>query len=162
MADDVFGRAPSPFGGAFSADLSTMNFSAYPAASGALIQNLQVNYQQQVNQVFEIGSPYRYYVVGRTSGTLAFGRIVGPVATNKDILKKLGNICTSTEKDRTITLNLGSTQCGIAPVVPGAAAAPLILEANAVIATSVGFSVQAQDMLINENVQCTCGQVSIL
>ena len=156
-ADDVFGRGPSPFGGAFSADLSTMQFSAYPGNSGALIQNLQVNYQQQVNQVFEIGSPYRYYVVGRTSGTLAFGRIVGPVATNKDILKKLGNICNTTEADRTITLNLGSTECTtVGPKIP------LILEAAAVIATSVGFSVQAQDMLINENVQCTCGQVSIL
>ena len=160
MADDVFGRGASPFGGAFSADYSTMQFSAYPGKSGALIQNLQVNYQQQVNQIFEIGSPYRYYVVGRTSGTLAFGRIVGPVATNKDILKKLGNICKTTEADRTITLNLGSPDCTAVGQQP--ANSGIALEASAVIATSVGFSVQAQDMLINENVQCTCGQVSVL
>ena len=152
MADDVFGRNDSPFEGAFSADASTIKFGAADAAKG-LVQNLQISYQQQVNQIYEIGSSNRYYVVGRTNGTIAVGRIVGPAVLAVEFLTTYGNPCKG--GDKSLTFELGNASC----VEAGKGAATKITAA-ACVATSVSYSVQAQDMLVNENVQLMCGQLS--
>lgn len=155
---DVFGRDDSPFAGAFSADKSTLKLAAAEDAAGSLVQNLQVNYTQTVNQVFELGSGSRYYVVGRTNGTVAFGRIVGPTLVALETLQALGNVCNGDAKKHKLELEMGSSACNFN--VPGAVGKKVKLECHAVVATSVGYSVQAQDMLINESVQCICGQVN--
>jgi hypothetical protein len=151
-ATDVFGRKPSPLEGAFSADSSTVTVGGIEGAK-ALIQNLQISYQQQVNQIYEVGSANRYYVVGRTNGTIAIGRVVGPANLNDAILTRLGNACAAGNKS--LTFNLGSASClGVGK------GASVEVTADACVATSVSYSVQAQDMLVNENVQAMFGQLS--
>lgn len=157
---DVFGRADSPFAGAFSADKSVLQLGDMGGnAAGSLVQNLQVNYQQQVNQIFEIGSASRYYVVGRTNGNISFGRVVGPRIVALELLQRLGNVCEGDAASHRLQFTLGSSACNWKDV-GGASGSNIRIVADAVVATSVGYSVQAQDMLINENVQCMCGQVS--
>ena len=172
---DVFGRKDSPFMGAFSADNSTLTIGGFAggaaaaaaAATGTLVQNLQVNYTQTINQIFEVGSAYRYYVVGRTNGTIAFGRIVGPSVVSAFLLSKLGDVCgANAPGDHEVVLTLGNSACQFnnvaipVPIAPAGVGQSIELKCEAVVATSVGYSVQAQDMMINENVQCICGQVS--
>jgi hypothetical protein len=157
---DVFGREDSPFAGAFAADKSILQLGDMGSnAAGSLVQNLNVNYQQAVNQVFEIGSNNRYYVVGRTSGTIGFGRIVGPKIVALELLQRLGNVCQGDAASHRLQFILGSSACNWKDS-GGAAAKNVTITADAVVATSVGYTVAAQDMLINENVQCLCGQVS--
>jgi hypothetical protein len=149
---DIFGRKDSPFEGAFSADSSTMKVGGVDGAK-SLIQNLQVSYQQQVNQIYEVGSANRYYVVGRTNGTIAIGRVVGPANLQDAMITRLGNPCSA--GDKSLSFSLGSAAC------KGVGAGNAInIKADACVATSVSYSVQAQDMLVNENVQAMCGQLS--
>jgi hypothetical protein len=164
MANDVFGRAPSPFEGAFAADASVVQIGGMLAAR-MLVQNLQINYQQAVNQIFEIGSNNRYYVVGRTNGNLSMGRVVGPIKMQLDVLALLGNVCQGRKEDKNLTFNLGSAACtGVQNQVPngGAANTEIQIRADACVATGVSYAVQAQDMLINENVSAMFGQLSKL
>lgn len=149
---DIFGRKDSPFEGAFSADSSTMSIGGIAGAK-SLIQNLQVSYQQQINQIYEIGSANRYYVVGRTNGTIAIGRVVGPANLQDALLKRIGDPCAG--GDKSLNFSLGSAAC------KGVGQNNAInIKADACVATSVSYSVQAQDMLVNENVQAMCGQLS--
>jgi hypothetical protein len=148
---DIFGRNPSPFAGAFAADASLLIFNGENQAL-ALIQQLSINYSQPVNTIFEIGSNNRYYVVGRTTGQVMFGRIVGPVITSGALLAVLGNVCA--QGDRNLFFVLGNAAC------QGSGAGRVVkLFAQAVVAQSVGYSMQAEQMLINEQVQCICGQL---
>ena len=162
MGKDVFGRDDSPFNGAFAADKSTLHLGALgQKAAGSLVQSLQVNYTQTVNQVFEVGSSNRYYVVGRTNGTISFARIVGPTAVTNEILAALGDVCNGDPAAHNLTFEMGSSSCNFNQKGPvKAKGTKVTLKCDAVVATSVGYAVQAQDMLINENVQCICGQVS--
>lgn len=152
MAGDIFGRKDSPFEGAFSADNSEMNVGGITGAK-SLVQNLQISYQQQVNQIYEIGSANRYYVVGRTNGTIAMGRVVGPANLVNEIIKRLGDPCA--KGDKSLSFTLGTAACkgvGMGNSIK--------VKADACVATSVSYSVQAQDMLVNENIQAMCGQLS--
>lgn len=148
---DIFGRNPSPFMGAFAADASVLIFNGVDQAL-QLIQQLSVNYSQPVNTIFEIGSNNRYYVVGRTTGQVMFGRIIGPTVTSAALLQVLGNVCA--KGDRNLTLTLGNAACA-----GSGAGKKIILIAKAVVAQSVGYSMQAEQMLINEQVQCICGEL---
>jgi hypothetical protein len=157
---DVFGREDSPFAGAFAADRSKLQLGDMGGnAAGSLVQNLQVNYNQQVNQIFEVGSSNRYYVVGRTNGNITFGRVVGPKIVALELLQRLGNVCQGDAASHRLKFTMGSSACNWKDA-GGAAGKNIEIIADAVVATSVGYAVSAQDMLINENVQCICGQVS--
>ena len=149
---DIFGRNPSPFAGAFAADASTLTIAGQNMATH-LIQQLSVNYTQPVNTLFEIGSNNRYYVVGRTTGQMQLGKIVGPTVVSAAFLATLGDVCAQGSRD--LTLNLGNAACKGA-----GAGASVTLTAKACVATMVGYSMQAQDMLINEQVQLIFGELN--
>lgn len=152
VGDDIFGRKASPLEGAFSADSSTVTIAGINGAK-SLVQNLQISYQQQVNQIYEVGSANRYYVVGRTNGTIAIGRVVGPANLQDAMLTRIGNACAA--GDKSLTFNLGNSAC-----LGENIGKTTNIKADACVATSVSYSVQAQDMLVNENVQAMCGQLS--
>lgn len=149
---DIFGRAPSPFAGAFSADSSTLSLAGIDQAL-SLVQQLSINYTQPVNTLFEIGSNNRYYVVGRTTGQMQMGRIIGPTVVSTALLQRLGNVCSAGNRDLTMTLgNSACTGTGTGKSVT--------LMAKACVATMIGYSMQSQDMLINEQLQIIFGELS--
>lgn len=150
---DIFGRAPSPFAGAFAADASTLSIAGVSQATH-LVQQLSVNYTQPVNTIFEIGSNNRYYVVGRTSGQMQLGKIVGPTVVSTTLLATLGNPCATGSRD--LTLTLGNSACN-----GGAGQGQSVtLTAKACVATMIGYSMQSQDMLINEQLQLIFGELN--
>lgn len=154
---DVFGRADSPFNGAFSAEGSELFFGDAAGGidgKGNLVQSMNVQYQQPVSTLFEIGSDFRYYVVGRTSGQMSLEKILGPVASTEALLVRLGNPCLG--GSRALNLTLHGVGCTDAVRAGGA----VRLRADACVATNLGFGLQAQDLLLRESVQIIFGQLS--
>ncbi len=85
LTSDVFGykRNAKPRG-VFSTEDSKLTFGSQGGGTevpqsdgGYLVQNWQVNYQQDVQEVFEIGSNALYWSKGRPQGTGQLGRIIG-------------------------------------------------------------------------------------
>lgn len=151
MPTDVFQRGGHDFKGSFSADSAKVVFAGGgnldAGGVGLLTQNLSVNYTQQVTRLFEIGSQNTYYVGGRTQGQATLGRVFGPRALQLGFYQKFGNVCDAS--DNTINFSLEAGCQGGADA--DFAKAGFTIH-NAVI-TSMGFTVQAQDMIINEQVQ---------
>lgn len=141
---DIFNRNTDQFGGSFSADQASVTFPALAgggADAGLLMQNMQVNYTQQITRLYELSSPAIYYVGGRTAGQASVGRVIGPRKIAAAFYQTYGDVCNAASN----TLHFAMvTGCGAAS---GSRAA---YTAHFVVIQSVGLSVGAQDMLINE------------
>lgn len=148
---DILGRGDSPYVGAFSADASRLFVGALNMA-GNLVQSLGVNYTQPVSPLFEVGSNNRYYVVGRTTGSMTMGKVIGPTVISNALIAFLGNPCAP--GSRRLTLSLGNAQCS------GAGAGTVFaLIADACVATGISYGTQANDLLVNEQLQVMFGQL---
>lgn len=93
---DIFGyrRDPKP-SGAFSTEDSVLTFGGVQSPGddprdtrnlGLLVQNWRISYQQQVQEIFELGSNRLYWSKGRPTGTGQLVRAVGfaPASVNSD------------------------------------------------------------------------------
>jgi len=151
MPTDVFQRGGHDYKGSFSADSAKVVFASggelEAGGVGLLTQNLSVSYNQQITRLFEIGSQNTYYVGGRTAGQATLGRVFGPRALQIGFYNKFGDVCSAADNTINFSLEAG---CDTATGSDFAKAGFTIH--NAVI-TSMGFTVQAQDMIINEQVQ---------
>jgi hypothetical protein len=140
---DIFGRAEMNFGGGFVADKGVIQDGK--GFTGILMQNIQVQYQRPITKIFELGKSGAevsvYYVEGRPQGSMTIARIVGFNATIGAFYTQYGSACNAKKND--LSLNLTSAQC--------AGAKPVALTMRYCVLTSVGFSVQAQQLVINEN-----------
>ena len=141
---DVFGRdtTQSGFGGAFSAAGATMQIGT--DIKDLLVTSVQVQYQQQVNRIFDVQSDKTYYVIGRVQGSGSLGTVVGPKGAGDAGVAKLGNPCNKNE----IMFNFSGSRCDESGSSNSLGRRRKIFD---VVLNSVGFSVQAQDMVINEN-----------
>ena len=137
---DVFGRDVK-VGGGFKADGAKVTFAGKGCSEGLLVQNISIQYQQQINRLYEVGCPEVYLIAGRTQGTVSMARIIGPKGIMKDFYKEYGDPCN--EKSLTIELSPGMCE----------KASNSSVTAKKVIITSIGISVSANDMLINEQMQ---------
>jgi hypothetical protein len=145
---DIFNKTPRNVVGGFSVDKATLNFPVLGASgksSGLLIQNIQINYQQQVSFVYDLAkSDDVYYIAGRASGTLAIGKIVGSKGVLKTFYQQYGNVCDV--KGKNITLS-GMAGCQAADVESGT-----ITIREPVIA-SFGLTMNVDTAIIGENCQ---------
>jgi len=112
-----------------------------------LLQNLQVSHQQPVQPLFEIGSNSRYYVVGKASGTFSCGQILGFGSAALNQVRDLADPC---EGNRLLELKLPNSYCKVGSSGEGE---ELWLTLSGVLLQSVGFTMAAQDNLINSQVQ---------
>lgn len=147
---DIFNRTTDVFGGSFAADSAKMTFPALSGGVGAdaglLVQQMAATYSQQVTRLFEVGAPAIYYVGGRTSGNISVARVVGPKKIAQQFYQTYGDIC----RARTNSLHFSmSTGCEGDDSTFSRAA----YTAHFVVITTVGLSVGAADMLINEQLQ---------
>jgi len=146
---DIFNRDVSKLGGVFTADRAKLIFGA-DNNIGALVQNMSTQYDQNITRLYEVGGPHIYYVGGRTQGQMQVGHVVGPKPVIQAFYAKYGDVCCP----QTITFRLEESNClvgcpGHNPTTPNKGQLTLALK-NSVL-TSIGFSVQAQDMIIGEN-----------
>lgn len=162
----VFNREDLTLGGAFQADRATLTITQ-AGAQGLLVQRMSLTYAQAVSKLYDITSRAVYYVAGRTQGQAGLDRVIGPVATIKGFYTCFGDVCRA--KKNTLSLDLKSSACANAA---GAAATTGLTgqeltngcttastttttQINYVlqfcVVTQIGIGLQAQDMVISEN-----------
>lgn len=127
--------------GAFKADLARALVNGQSA--GLLLQNLQFNFAQAVSTLYELGSSDVYYVIGRAQGTAGISRVVGPSQLNLAFLERFGDGCRAPTNQITVGAKAGCTNN-----LGGGT-----YRLDGCLITSMGASMGAQDMLINEQIQ---------
>ena len=160
---DIFGQR-TKFGGAFKASLAGITFSTDANSPngglGLLVQNFNAQYQQQVNRVWELSPEQNtYYVVGRSQGNIGVGRIVGPRLIGYDFIDKFSDACRASEN--IIRLNPFTAFCYDSKYDPGVIRRSADQSKEDGVAryyvgclmTGLSTSIQAQDMLINDQLQ---------
>lgn len=145
----IFGQASqAQYQGAFRT-VSTGNQSGVTfggAGQGlALIQNLQVSHQQPVQNLFEVGSNRRYYVIGKASGSFTASQILG---FGPNVMSQVTSLADPCQGNRTMTVSFPNSFC----TPNGGGGGSLTLTMTGVLLQSVGFSVAAQDNLINAQI----------
>lgn len=138
---DIFGRS-QPVGGVLLADQALMTVSgAGNLGVGALVQQVDLSYQQAASQLFELGSNRVYLAMGRPSGQLTIGRIVG----TSEFMSGLFNACAGGG-----TVSFSGTSGGCNGVT-----GTFKRTALGVFVTNYGFSMNTQELMIRENLQCS-------
>lgn len=148
MSTDIFGRRALEFGGAFAADSAQIDLSlecgAQLASAGLITQQLNIQYQQPITRLYEVGTQKTYYIAGRPQGTASLARVLGPGVVMAALYSCLGNVCNADQNDMCLCIQSGC----IGADDPDFTAMQLGLKN--VVLQSLGFSIQAQDMMINE------------
>lgn len=121
--------------------------------SGVLVQGINFTFQQNISRIYDLEGPdsqgklNSYYVIGRAQGNAQLSRVIGPEATIKQMYAKFGNACEACKNQMTFSLSGNASDCC------GQQDIKYIL--ISVVLTQVGISLNANDMLVNENSQLT-------
>jgi len=136
-------RATQKHGGSFQASDLVMQINGNSLASH-VVQQVGMQYQQQISQVFEIGSNNVYYVGGRANGTMNIARIAGPEQIPGILITAYNDICSPGE----MKLSRGSSKCASGGAIAQQQDGEYALDG--VIMTSLGINTQAQEVVVNE------------
>lgn len=140
---DIYGRQQIPVGGVFASDRALLTVSgAGGLGVGALVQNVQANYAQQMTPLYELGSNRVYKVLGRPEGQLSIGRIVG----TGEFAEALFDACSG---GGTVSVQAASGFCN------GANGSDFRRTMTGVFVVNYGFDMSTQDLMVRENMQCT-------
>jgi hypothetical protein len=138
---DIFNRSGDAFGGAMSADASQINFTG--GSAGLLAQNLNVQYTQAINRVWELESNKTYYIAGRSAGTLSIARVIGPKPLSNAFFTRFGDVCNAADNVLKVA---GATGCGATQTTQYG-----ILCSNVVI-NALAWAITMADMVMNQNI----------
>jgi len=174
---DLFNRSDA-FGGSFSGDEVSITFAARgtelidrvagdfdntQATSrggvGLLVQNLGVNYAQQISQLWELGSNRTYYVAGRTNGNANMQRVMGPTRIIQAFYNTFGDACNADAN--ILELSLGGAACGgeaLTEELAGETGYDFLLKFCVI--NNIGFNVAAANMMINEAIAIMFGSLN--
>lgn len=130
---DIFGYSRTTASDVFVADKSSLAISGVSGTD--LIQNWQVQYTQQLQPIYEVGSSKLYWAKGNPLGQGTIGRIVG-----SSFLRMSTDVC---DKGTTISISNASGACSGGSVG---------LSCTGAICTSIGFSAQAGQPTVSESV----------
>ena len=130
---DIFGYNRTGASDVFVADRSKLTIVGVSGVD--LIQSWQVNYQQNIQPIYEIGSSRLFWAKSNPVGSGSIGRIVG-----SSFLKMSGKIC---DKGTTLQITNASGTCSGGSVS---------LTCVGAICTSIGFSAQAGNPTVSEQV----------
>jgi hypothetical protein len=140
---DIFGRNQYSVGGVFTAESAIVTASAGGSSwEGALVQNFSANYSQAYNPLYEIGSNKVYRVLGRPQGQITIGSIVA-LNSSGGVDLSLFNACSSG----------GEMTVSMAPGLCNNGGTGLSMSFSGVFVVSYGVTLNANDMLIQQNVQ---------
>jgi hypothetical protein len=116
-----------------------------------LVQNFSLGYSQAVSQLWEVGSSFTYFVAGRSQGEIEIARIVGAKGIGTNFINKYADVCNMPDNHFTLQFFAGCTD--------GSVLGSLTVE-GAVI-TSIGYSVAAQDMIVNEKIKMMFARLTV-
>ncbi len=111
---------------------------------GLLTQQLNVQYQQPITRLYEVGTQRTFYVAGRPQGNANVARVLGPGNVMAEFYECLGNVCNADLNDICFCV-----QSGCNSQVAQQFGAMNICLKNVVL-QSLGVSIRAEDMIINE------------
>jgi len=125
----------------FTTENSTLTISG--SGVGYMIQNWNISYQQQVQEIFELGSSNLYWLKGQPQGQGTIARIVGNDGGSGISLMPPGafDLC-----DGGVTMNISASggDCdGGGPAIN--------IAMDGVVVTALGFSMSVQDMMVQQN-----------
>jgi len=150
---DVFGykRNPKPRG-VFSTEDSSLTFGGVNNPIGYLVQNWRVNYTQQVQELFEIGSNALYWSKGRPAGQGALGRVIGDHDADQPgnqgfFPDEAYDIC---DGGATMVLNAAGGACPAAQGIQ-ALSKGVKITMSGVVVTAIGFQMAVNDVRLVEN-----------
>jgi len=156
---DIFNKTARNVVGGFSVDKAKLTFTGatgLDASSGLLVQNIQIQYTQQVSFVYDLAKADDvYYVAGRTSGTMALGKVVGEKGLVTSFYNAYGDVCQV--KGKTIEL---SGIAGCTPTTPagGSTAESTNFGTGTItirepVIVQFGLTMRIEEAVIGENVQ---------
>jgi hypothetical protein len=152
MATDIYNKKSRNWAGAFSIDQAQLTLTGLGSTgtTGLLVQNIQINYQQQVSFVYDLAKADDvYYIAGRTQGTLALGKVVGSQGIVKQFYTTYGDVCAI--RDHSLELN-GISGCSSNSANPPTGTTGTITIKQPII-TQFGITMSINDAIIGENVQ---------
>jgi len=147
MARDIYNRN-AEYGGSFPADMATLTFGKLANAKGAVVQQLNLNYEQAVSRLYEIGSPLFYYVHGRTDGTLTLQQVLGPSDIVDQVIREFGDICSPSSLQISATTGCKATR------------ATKTLACGDCVARQLGASMSSDNALLIKSMQLMVGWVA--
>ena len=152
LGTDVFGykRSPKPRG-VFSTEDSKLSFGTISGEPlGYLVQNWSVSYQQNVQELFEIGTNALYWAKGRPQGNGVLGRVIGDQDADSPskgfFPKEAYDIC---DGGALMKLDAVGGHCEAADGTV-AEDKQLSLSMNGCVVTQIGFSMQVADVRLME------------
>jgi hypothetical protein len=140
MARDVFNREVD-LGTPLAADATRLLVNGL-TDEDMLAQNVQLQYNQNINRLWEVGSSKQFFIAGRTEGTLAVGRIIAGKGVSGEFVAQYGDVCNLPANQITILFDQG---CQTAVALGKITASGLVIN-------SIGYNVNAQEMVITENI----------
>lgn len=155
---DVFGykRNPKPEG-VFSNEESILTFggSSMTQMVGYLVQDWSVNYSQQVQELFEIGSSALFWMKGRPQGAGSIRRIIGEASADspsntKLFPKEAYDLCDGGVLLRIAAKSGACGNTGGGSYAVQSKAVEVAIEMDGCVITDIGFQCTVADTLINE------------
>lgn len=146
MAEDIFGRVPADFGGAFAADAAVITFALGPGVQGGvglLTTDLQVQFMQRITRFYELGSRATFYISGRSEGSGEIDRVLGPRPVTLSFYRTYGNICNARQNTLLFQAASGCT-------IPGDTGAGIAMSMLGVVLSGYGLNTRAEDAVIRE------------
>jgi hypothetical protein len=137
MSNDIFGFSASK-GKTFVGGLGTFTVGEGSLANISLIQSWQINYNQHVTPLYEVGSNKIHFTKTHQMGTLSIGRMV----SDEDVISQFGNGCDT--KNATITAANG--------VCTGDSSGKRKFSISGLILTGVSWGGQAGQAHVSENI----------
>jgi hypothetical protein len=124
--------------GSFRSDKLKLKFDG--VGPGLLVQQMNFNYQQMVQMLFEVGESNIYYVGGHAQGQVQMSRIVGPGKALGSFFTKYGDICQPGACMFEAQGGCGNAEGGVT------------YRLEHCILNQVGAGVTAQEIVITENI----------
>ena len=142
MASNIFNykRNPKPAGVLSNEDSQLIIGGITGASAMYLVQQWNIQYSQNVEEIFELGSNRMYWKKGRPQGSGSIARIVGAgtkpgVNSFKDAL----DIC---DGGASMQFSVGSGSC--------TGPSPFTIDLSGIVVVAVAFSSQVSDAQVNE------------
>lgn len=159
---DLFSTTEVKFGGGMTSKLGMI--VSNNGLSGVMMQNIQLQYQQQVTRLYELGVSGQqtnvYYVAGRSQGSMSAAHVIGPGVSMMAFYTAFSNPCNA--RNNQIDLNLTPNLCSPGAQQPAnqpnqqadpAQASNLKYSCKYCVLVGIGVGVQAQDFIVNESSQ---------
>lgn len=141
---DMFGRE-TVLGGVMSSEATKVTFTGDLASpqAGLIMQQLNIQYSQNITRLYALEDSKVYFVAGRTDGNITIQHVIGPAGIQKEFIEKYSDVCAIDKRVFRLELVVG---CGDSKTEASASPAVVILK-NPVI-TAINLQMQSQNMII--------------